>query len=166
MARVRRMIHTGLPRHSITIRRPEARLPMSTSTGAPALFARSDGARLARKGSAVAAAAAPPTVPVAASRRRRSQSHERACAGVVLGSSTAESDEMAFDAVMASSLSRVVCSLLIKKRARTSARLAAGCDFCLILKFKYLRYFSRIQSKISSDATTDKHDNNGILGQY
>jgi hypothetical protein len=37
------MIQTTLPRHSMSIFCPDSSLPMSTSTGAPAAFARSLG---------------------------------------------------------------------------------------------------------------------------
>ena len=57
---VRRMIHTGLPRHSTVIFSPGFTAAMSTSTAAPAALARSEGAKLATKGVAKAAAPAAP----------------------------------------------------------------------------------------------------------
>ena len=54
------MIHTGLPRHSTVTFSPGFRPPMSTSTGAPAALARSEGWKLLTKGTAVAT---PPTAP-------------------------------------------------------------------------------------------------------
>src|SRR5512147_2992888 len=68
------MIHTGLPRHSTVIIWPGASLLISASTGAPADLARSDGAKLARNGTAAATPATPPTVAVATISRRRPQS--------------------------------------------------------------------------------------------
>ena len=49
---VRRMIHTGLPRHSTVIFSPGLSPLMSTSTGAPAARARSEGWKLLTKGTA------------------------------------------------------------------------------------------------------------------
>jgi hypothetical protein len=68
------MIHTGLPRHSMRIISPGASLLISASTGAPAALARSEGAMLARNGTAVATVATPPTAAVAKTRLRRPQS--------------------------------------------------------------------------------------------
>jgi hypothetical protein len=68
---VRRMIHTGLPRHSTICSSPGASLEMSASTGAPAALARSEGHQLQAKGTATAAPAAALTAPVAISRFRR-----------------------------------------------------------------------------------------------
>src|SRR5690606_36457972 len=60
---LRLMIQTGLPCHS-TRRSSQGFMPaMSTSTGAPAALARSEGAKLATKGTAVET---PPTAPMAA----------------------------------------------------------------------------------------------------
>src|SRR5574337_2106794 len=47
---VRRTIHTGLPRHSTVIFSPGLSAPMSTSTGAPAAVARSEGAKVETNG--------------------------------------------------------------------------------------------------------------------
>jgi hypothetical protein len=71
---VRLMIHTGLPRHSTVIIWPGSRLPISTSTGAPAALARSDGSMLERKGTSAAIAPTPPTAAVATTSRRLPQS--------------------------------------------------------------------------------------------
>ena len=49
---VRRMIQTGLPRHSTTCSSPGARFEMSASTGAPAALARSEGHQLQANGTA------------------------------------------------------------------------------------------------------------------
>src|SRR5437588_11110224 len=65
------MTQTGLPRHAVIFNWPGARLAISSSTGAPAAFARSDGARLAAKGTAAPAAAALPTRLAAAIKKRR-----------------------------------------------------------------------------------------------
>ena len=46
------MIQTGLPRHSTVIFSPGFSALMSTSTGAPAALARSDGVKLATNGTA------------------------------------------------------------------------------------------------------------------
>ena len=54
------MIHTGLPRHSTVSFSPGFRAEMSTSTGAPAALAFSEGWKLLTKGTAVNA---PPTAP-------------------------------------------------------------------------------------------------------
>src|SRR5262245_23557530 len=62
---VRRMTHTGLPRHSTTSREPGAILLRSTSTGAPAARARSEGHMLTAKGTAAATPATAPTAEVA-----------------------------------------------------------------------------------------------------
>jgi hypothetical protein len=48
-------------------------LPISTSTGAPAALARSEGSMLDRKGTSAAAAPAPPTAAVATINRRLPQ---------------------------------------------------------------------------------------------
>ena len=53
---VRLTIHTGLPCHSTIIFSPGFRAEMSTSTGAPAAFARSEGWKLLTNGTAVKAA--------------------------------------------------------------------------------------------------------------
>src|SRR6476661_2136691 len=57
---VRLRIHTGLPRHSTVTFSPGLSDEMSTSTGAPAALARSEGWKLATKGTAVNAAPAAP----------------------------------------------------------------------------------------------------------
>src|SRR6185369_8991352 len=57
---VRRTTHTGLPRHSTVIFSPGFNALTSTSTGAPAALARSEGSNEATKGTA---AATPPTAP-------------------------------------------------------------------------------------------------------
>src|SRR5690606_14673730 len=53
-------IQTGLPRHSTVIFSPTCSAPMSTSTGAPAALAFSEGWKVLTKGTAVAT---PPTAP-------------------------------------------------------------------------------------------------------
>ena len=68
---VRRMIQTGLPRHSMTSKDPGASWLTSTSTGAPAARARSEGHMLATKGTAAATPAAPPATEVATTSLRR-----------------------------------------------------------------------------------------------
>ena len=68
---VRRMIHTGLPRHSTTAISPGAMCEMSASTGAPTALARSEGHMLATKGTAAATPAAPPATEVATTSLRR-----------------------------------------------------------------------------------------------
>ena len=65
------MIQTTLPRHSTSIFWPGSSLPMSTSTGAPAAFARSLGKNDITNGVATATAPTPPTTPVAPIRKRR-----------------------------------------------------------------------------------------------
>src|SRR5690606_7579126 len=82
---VRCMIHTGLPRHSTVIISPGAILETSTSTGAPAARAFSDGAKELTKGTAVATPAAPPTAQADATQKRRDGSGGR------LGSTAPES---------------------------------------------------------------------------
>ena len=62
---------TGLPRHSTVIFWPGSSLLMSTSTGAPAAFARSDGNMLTTNGTAAAPAATPLATVVAVRRKRR-----------------------------------------------------------------------------------------------
>src|SRR5690606_17902211 len=84
-ASVRCMIHTGLPRHSTVSISPSAILETSTSTGAPAARAFSDGAKELTKGTAVAAPAAPPTAQAEATQKRRDGSGGR------LGSTAPES---------------------------------------------------------------------------
>src|SRR5690606_37362132 len=84
-ASVRRRIHTGLPRHSTVVIWPGCSPEMSTSTGAPAALARSDGANEATKGTAVAAPATPPNAQATPTQVRRDGS-----AGW-LGSTTPES---------------------------------------------------------------------------
>jgi hypothetical protein len=64
-------IHTGLPRHSTIIMSPGASLPISTSTGAPAALARSEGIRLETKGVNAVRPRAPPTPTVAIIHCRR-----------------------------------------------------------------------------------------------
>src|SRR5690606_24937186 len=61
---------TGLPRHSTRSISPGASLLMSTSTGAPSAFARSEGSILAAKGTAAPTAAMPPTTEVATNNPR------------------------------------------------------------------------------------------------
>ncbi len=73
MALVRWMIQTGLPRHSTVIISPGPSLPISTSTGAPAALALSDGFMLRTKGTTAATVAAPPAAAVATSSRRLPQ---------------------------------------------------------------------------------------------
>src|SRR5262245_2489422 len=68
---VRRITHTGLPRHSKTSMVPGAILLISTSTGAPAARARSEGHMLTANGTAAATPAAAPTAEVATRRLRR-----------------------------------------------------------------------------------------------
>jgi hypothetical protein len=68
---VRRTTHTGLPRHSTIIFWPGSSALMSTSTGAPAAFARSEGSMLATNGTAAAPAATPAVATVVAVRRKR-----------------------------------------------------------------------------------------------
>jgi hypothetical protein len=68
---VRRITHTGLPRHSMIASSPGPILEMSASTGAPAALARSEGHMLTTKGTAAPMPAAPPTTEVATTRLRR-----------------------------------------------------------------------------------------------
>src|SRR5688500_19907471 len=68
---VRRITHTGLPRHSYTPSSPGASCEMSTSTAAPRALARSEGSMLATKGTAAPTVAAPPARDVATTRLRR-----------------------------------------------------------------------------------------------
>jgi len=68
---VRRITHTGLPRHSITASSPGAMRERSTSTGAPAARARSEGHMLATKGTAAPRPTAAPAAEVATTRLRR-----------------------------------------------------------------------------------------------
>lgn len=69
---VRRMIHTGLPRHSTVFTPPGCRSLMSTSTPAPMARARSLGARLDTRGTATPAAATQPVAAVSSTSCRRS----------------------------------------------------------------------------------------------
>jgi hypothetical protein len=71
---VRRTTQIGLPRHSTVFMPPGGMSPMSTSTAAPSALARSLGASVETKGTAVATAATPPAAPVAISHWRRSGS--------------------------------------------------------------------------------------------
>src|SRR5450830_1572927 len=68
---VRLMIHTGLPRHSTVFISPALRVEISTSTGAPAALARSDGWKVLTNAPAVAKPTTPPAAPVATSNPRR-----------------------------------------------------------------------------------------------
>src|SRR5207237_6222393 len=68
---VRLMSQTTLPRHSTSIFCPGSILLMSTSTGAPAAFARSLGCIDITNGTAVATTPMPPSVLVAMTRKRR-----------------------------------------------------------------------------------------------
>jgi len=65
------MIQTGLPRHSTVFFSPGFRSAMSTSTGAPAALARSDGVNVLTKGIAVATPATAPAPQVIAIQVRR-----------------------------------------------------------------------------------------------
>jgi hypothetical protein len=76
---------TGLPRHSTVIFSPGLSALMSTSTAAPAALARSEGANVLTKGTAVAT---PPTAPaqlVAISQVRLPWSTALSLMGVLLG---------------------------------------------------------------------------------
>ena len=68
---VRLMTQHTLPRHSTLIFWPGSSLLMSTSTGAPAAFARSRGLERLMNGTAAIAAPTPPTTPLAVIRNRR-----------------------------------------------------------------------------------------------
>jgi hypothetical protein len=68
---VRRMTHTGFPRHSNTRSSPGCSVAMSASTGAPAALARSEGFMLATNGTAAPTVAAPPATEVAITSARR-----------------------------------------------------------------------------------------------
>src|SRR5690606_15731424 len=70
-ASVRRRTQTGLPRHSTVVIWPGWSEVMSTSTGAPAARARSDGANELTKGTAVAAPATPPNAQATPTQVRR-----------------------------------------------------------------------------------------------
>ena len=71
---VRLMTHTGLPRHSTVFISPGFRSAISTSTGAPAAFARSEGSKVETNAPAAARPATPPAAQVATSRPRRPES--------------------------------------------------------------------------------------------
>jgi hypothetical protein len=71
---VRLMIQTGLPRHSTVFISPGLSAEMSTSTGAPAAFARSDGWKVLTSAPAAARPTTPPAAPVATSKPRRPES--------------------------------------------------------------------------------------------
>ena len=71
MPGVRLISHTTLPRHSTSIFWPGSIFEMSTSTGAPAAFARSLGQNDITNGVAAAIAPMPPTTLVAPIRNRR-----------------------------------------------------------------------------------------------
>ena len=62
--------HT-LPRHSTVMSWPGSTLLMSTSTGAPAAFARADGSIESMNGTAAATTPTPPTTLLAVMRNRR-----------------------------------------------------------------------------------------------
>jgi hypothetical protein len=64
------MIQTGLPRHSTVIFSPGRSAEMSTSTGAPAALARSEGWKLLTKGTATKPAPTAPAQPEAISQVR------------------------------------------------------------------------------------------------
>src|SRR5690606_15477143 len=74
---VRRMIQTGLPRHSTVRIWPGARVATSTSTGAPAARAFSEGAKVLTNGTAVATPATPPTAQAVVTQKRREGSGGR-----------------------------------------------------------------------------------------
>jgi hypothetical protein len=71
---VRRITHTGWPRHSTTRTSPGAMVAGSMDTLAPWALARSLGAKLDASGTATAVTATAPMAPVASSQVRRSGS--------------------------------------------------------------------------------------------
>src|SRR5690554_1991981 len=68
---VRRIIHTGLPRHSTVICCPNSNLEISARAGAPAARALALGFQEATKGTATPTAPTAPTTDVAPTRKRR-----------------------------------------------------------------------------------------------
>src|SRR5690554_8132689 len=75
---VRRIIHTGLPRHSTVICCPNSNLEISARAGAPAARALALGFQEATKGTATPTAPTAPATDVAPTRkRRRPRSEER-----------------------------------------------------------------------------------------
>src|SRR5690554_597219 len=92
------MTQTGLPRHSTVRSSPGPMLLMSTSTGAPAARAFSEGAKEPTNGTAAATLAAPPTAQVVATQKRRDGSGGR------LGSTAAPSSSRVVSSVILNSL--------------------------------------------------------------
>src|SRR5207237_3070370 len=82
---VRLTSHTTLPRHSTSIFCPASILLTSTSTGAPAAFARSLGHIDITNGTAVATMPMPPTTLVATTRKRRLSASTSAGSVALLG---------------------------------------------------------------------------------
>ncbi|KAG0899101.1 hypothetical protein G6F63_015908 [Rhizopus arrhizus] len=71
------MIHTGFPRHSTVFMVPTGISPISTSTGAPAARAFSEGENVLTSGKAVATPATPPTAQAVVTQKRREGSGGR-----------------------------------------------------------------------------------------
>ena len=72
MASLRRISHTGLPRHDTVCTLPASIADVSTLTGPPRALAASEGSRLATNGAAAASSPMPPiTLEAATSALRR-----------------------------------------------------------------------------------------------